>query len=200
MKRVYHVICEGYLSLFPEGFSTSQKNPVLLITSRSRATVTFWSSYFITALPFLKLTRASSTPFVDFRAFSTEVAQPPHVMPCTRIVIVRVMASDVAVPNASTKTRIIPTLIRLLRISLSPSSTLSLEVAFLSRLRAFLDQAAAPAANQLYPSRTWEPEPHPSIPCRARTRNRRPTLFDHLQVSSCVRTLLRALHFHPNSD
>src|SRR5215510_8891806 len=62
-------------------FSATALKPVLLITSRSLASVNFWSSYFMTASPLSALTCASSTPSVAFSALVTDEEHFSHFIP-----------------------------------------------------------------------------------------------------------------------
>ncbi len=135
----HHLRRQSAREIHSADFSPTALKPVLLITSRSRATVIFLSSYLINASPFSKLTRASSTPSVFFNACSTERAQPPQVMPVTRMVMVRVAAEAVPAHRANASTKVMAMLILLLPIfffSLTVSfMTLELNRAAIMRLR-----------------------------------------------------------------
>lgn len=107
----------------PRGlFTPTALNPVLLMTSRSLATVTFLSSYLTQASPFSKLTLASSTPSVLFKACSTERAQPPQVIPVTIMMTVRVAAEEAPVATEQTRAKLNP-LINLLLFTVQSLSS-----------------------------------------------------------------------------
>src|ERR1044072_2594426 len=102
--------------------SAAALKPVLLITSRSLASLTFWSSYLITASPFSELTSTASTPSVALSALDTDEEHFAHFIPSTLMVAVLVKAAAVITPKVTTITQLTTRLIIRFRTSYPPST------------------------------------------------------------------------------